>query len=178
MQPLCRIARLFRLPVMATSFLIYQLPVTLILAAAPGVLPPATLHAAFRDGPPATLITPFRTARCLSAGWVAMLPLIWALVEIKGLFARCCRGDILSHENARHILRIMQALVAVALMGIVTRTLLGLALTCYDGAGQKMLAASPDGTTAGFMLAGGLLAAIGWVMGEAARVAEDNRGFV
>ena len=41
-----------------------------------------------------------------------------------------------------------------------------------------MLTIGIDGATAGFILAGGLLVAIGWVMGEAARVAEDNRGFI
>ena len=178
MQALNRIARLSRLLGWVTSFLIYALPVTLILAAVPGVLPTGMLDAALPKVPPVTQVTPFKTALCLSAGWLALLPLIWALVEMKGLFARYAQGDILSPECARHILRTGQALVAVALMGIATRALQGLALTYDNPPGQKMLAIGIDGATAGFILAGGPLVAIGWVMGEAARVAEDNRGFL
>lgn len=182
MHPLNPTARLSRRLGGATSFLICALSVTLILAAVPGRLPAGMVRkafcAAFPDVSPAPLVTPVKTALCPGTGRVALLPMIRALIEMKRRFARDSRGDILSQACACHILRIGQALVAAALPGVVTRALQGLALTYDNGPGHRMLALSLDGATAGFILAGGLLVVIGWVMGEAARVADDNRGFV
>ena len=67
----------------------------------------------------------------------------------------------------------MWAILAMALWGVLGRTLQILALTHDNADGRKILAIGIEGSSLGLLLAGGLLITIGWVMGEAAREIES-----
>jgi hypothetical protein len=60
----------------------------------------------------------------------------------------------------------------------VVPTLQVLALSWTNPPGQKMLQIGLSSDSLGFLVAGGLLTVIGWVMREAARIKAENEGFV
>ena len=130
------------------------------------------------DLPPGTAMTPFRYAATMGIVWIALLPMFGALTHMRGLFRLYRRGDILTDTCAHHILRIGQWLVTLAATSLLIKPLQTVIMTYDNPPGQRALAIGIDSSMLGFLLAGGLLVAIGWVMREAALVAQDNAGFV
>jgi uncharacterized membrane protein len=63
-------------------------------------------------------------------------------------------------------------------MTVLVPTLQIVVLSWHIGLGQRLLSIGIDSSTLGFLLSGGLLIVIGWVMREAAKAAEDAKGFV
>jgi uncharacterized membrane protein len=156
----------------------YALPVFIVVQILRGWFDPASLVMQFPILPVTTQITPFQATLVATVGVLATYPLVATFLGMRRLFGRYRRGEILSDACAGDILRIGQALFAVAAMTVLVPTLQILILSWGNGVGQHILYLGVEGSTLGFLLSGGLLIVIGWVMREAAQVAEDARGFI
>ncbi|HHB80570.1 MAG TPA: DUF2975 domain-containing protein [Aliiroseovarius sp.] len=103
---------------------------------------------------------------------------LYVLWQLEGLFGLYRRGETLTAAPARRIRAIGHGVVALALLPLVIRPLAGMALSFANPPGARQLNVSLSSGDVGLLLAGGLLVVIGWIMGEAVRIAEENRGFV
>lgn len=177
MSRLNRIARLSSWLWWTCAVLAVVLPAVVLLAILRGWADAADLLARFPALPPSTPLTATQVALAALLGAVSVVPLVAACLAMRRLFGRYRSGEILTDACARDIHRIGLALLAVALATILIPTLQLLALSWRAPTG-RILAIGLDGGTLGFLLAGGLLTVIGWVMGEASRLREENEGFV
>jgi hypothetical protein len=113
---------------------------------------------------------------------LALLPaLILFLLTAHGiyrLFHRFGQGRILDSESARQLGNIGWFLFASAEVAILTRTLVVLALTWNNPPGQRQLAISISLNDFMLLLFGLFVLAFAQVIKEAARIADENRGFV
>jgi Protein of unknown function (DUF2975) len=173
-----RITPLSNLLFWVCSILAYALPLFMIMQILRGWFDPASLLTQFPVLPVTTQITPFQATLVAAIGVLATYPLVATFLGMRRLFGRYRRGEILSDACAGDVLRIGQALFAVAAMTVLVPTLQTLILTWGNAPGGRILSIGLDGSTLGFLLSGGLLIVIGWVMREAAVVAEDAKGFV
>ena len=112
----------------------------------------------------------------LLAGPISLL--IYAMWRISRLFACYERGRIFSTAAARHIRAAGTALAANGGLSIMTNTLAVLLLTYDNAPGKRMLEIEISSANYSTLLFGGLLIVIGWIMHEAARVANENRQFI
>lgn len=112
----------------------------------------------------------------LLAGPVSLL--VYAMWRISRLFACYERGRIFAPAAARHIRAAGMALAANGGLSIPINTLAVLLMTYDNAPGNKMLTIGVSSTNYATLLFGGLLIVIGWVMHEAARVADENRQFI
>jgi Protein of unknown function (DUF2975) len=173
-----RITPLSNLLFWACTILVCVLPVVIVLHILRGWADPALLLAAYPAVPATVPVTPLQSTLVAALAVVASLPLVATFFAMRRLFGRYRQGEILSDACADDILRIGQALFAAAAMTVILPTLHILILSWGAGEGQRLLAIGLDGSTLGFLMSGGLLIVIGWIMREAARVAEDAKGFV
>ena len=112
----------------------------------------------------------------LLAGPVSLL--VYAMWRISRLFACYERGRIFAPAAARHIRAAGAALAANGALSIPINTLAVLLMTYDNAPGKRMLAVEVSSTNYATLLFRGLLIVIGWVMHEAARVADENRRFI
>ncbi|MEQ1612422.1 MAG: DUF2975 domain-containing protein, partial [Hyphomicrobiaceae bacterium] len=112
---------------------------------------------------------------------VSMIPmtvLLYLLHQAYALFDAFRLGNVFTADAPVRLRRIGSCMVALALLRPLAATLLGLALTWSNPPGQRILAIAisiDDYMIAAF---GGLVLAIGHVMVDAARLADDNRQIV
>ncbi|MFY2947514.1 hypothetical protein ACOTH1_05500 [Achromobacter ruhlandii] len=100
------------------------------------------------------------------------------IVHAYAMFADFGRGDVLTVASARR-LRGIAVLVTVFSAAVpVLKTVLVLALTLANGPGGRHMLIDIDVSDILLALLGGLLFSLAWAMEEAARVAEENRGFI
>ncbi|MGV6848762.1 MAG: DUF2975 domain-containing protein [Marinibacterium sp.] len=131
--------------------------------------------------PPGVSAAQPATAQRLGLLAVSLLPaaaLLWALVTIWRLFGRYRQGVIFGVECSRYIRRTGQALLMFAVLRLIAYPAQVVLLTAGNAPGERSLAVSISHADLGLVLGGGLLLVIGWVMGQAAQLAEDNAGFV
>lgn len=114
--------------------------------------------------------------------FLALLPaLILFLLTAHGifrLFHRFGQGRILDGETARQLGNVGWFLFASAEVAILTRTLVALALTWHNPPGQRHLVLSISLNDFMLLLFGLFVLAFAQVIKQAARIAEENRGFV
>ena len=123
-------------------------------------------------------LAPMHRAAVGAIGVIPGLAMLYVLREMARLFGRYAAGETLTQPCAGHILRIGAGLLAAVALEVISRPLQILAASLANPPGERVLAVSLEGADLGQVLAGGLMVVIGWTMREAARVAEENRGFV
>jgi hypothetical protein len=116
--------------------------------------------------------------RALLAGLVPTLVGGYALMRLWQLCGRYARGDVFSAGTVRVLGQFARGMLAFAVAGIATRTLMGLALTWDFPPGQRALVVGIGSNDYVLLLFGVVLVAITQVMQQAARMAEDNAGIV
>ncbi|GAB1479067.1 hypothetical protein MASR2M74_16260 [Paracoccaceae bacterium] len=178
MQDKAQVTRLSTALYRGASLLLPLLPLLVLGYGLWGASNPDWLAGAFAGLPEGTRLTPWKSTAVLAIGAIALVPILMALWQMRGLFARYRRGEILTAACAAHIRRTGSALALLALAQVLIRPLQILVLTADNPAGQKILAISLSSEVLWLALAGGLLVVIGRVMAEAARVAEENAGFI
>lgn len=156
-----------------TSALLVAIPAVVAIAFWQDWADPAGVLGRYPDLPGATQITQTKLVWLGVIGIIGTIPVLVTFWNMRGLFGHYRRGDIVSADCVRHILRIGRALIAMAVWGVLTPTLQILALTIDNPDGSKVLTIGIEGSSLGLLLAGGLLITIGWVMGEAAREIES-----
>lgn len=102
--------------------------------------------------------------------------LVCALYQARQMFVAFGRGEALTAETAIRLRRIAMALTALGLSIPLIRLLAGLLLVGAPGEPYWVLVFSLGDYFVSLL--GGLLLAIAWAMVVAARVAEENKGFV
>lgn len=173
-----RIFRLSGLLYWVTGLTMLAIPAFVLVALMTGGLNTADMRAAFPGLPEETVLNPGKTVAVIMISCLALPAILFSLWHMRALFALYRVGEILSAACARHILRIGQGLVALAIVGTLLQPLQVLILTLDNPPGARQISIGLSSDTVGFLLAGGLLVVIGWVMREAARAAEENAGFV
>ncbi|OYU48714.1 MAG: hypothetical protein CFE31_09720 [Rhizobiales bacterium PAR1] len=99
-------------------------------------------------------------------------------VQVRALFRRFSLGVILDQGNARRLSTIGWLIIAGGAISMLERTLLALALTFGNPEGQRQLLISLSTTDVIIVLFGLFVLAFAHVIGEGARIADENRGFV
>ncbi|WP_135449864.1 DUF2975 domain-containing protein [Tabrizicola caldifontis] len=176
-QPLARVQRLSRiLSRLALVFMALILLLDLLLwidrpaleRSAAMLLPAGTPH----DLTTTALIGGFVVAH------MVMGLLLYALWQAHRLFAAFAGGAILVPETGRRLFRIGLAFALVLPAQLAASGATSLLLTWRNPAGSRALTLSADPVHAMLAVAGLLILTVGWVMAEAARIAEDNAQIV
>jgi amino acid transporter len=178
MQDMDRVARLSGWLYWVSVVLLVGLPLVVVIQLAKGWADPSWLAGRFAGLPDGTRVTAETVTGVILLGALTLIPTMVAFRQMMGLFTRYRRGEILSDACATHILRVGQALIVLAALKVLVHTGQILILTAANPPGQRQLVVAISDDTLWLMLAGALFVAIGWVMREAARVAEENEGFV
>lgn len=160
------------------TLLLLVLPTVVLVWGWRGLSRPDWPAAVFPGLPPETLLTPAKSTAVLAVGAIALVPMLCALIWMRGLFRQYAQGAILTETAARLIRRIGAALVVLAAVQFVIAPLQLLLLTAGNPPGARLVSIGITSEIVWLALAGGLLIVIGWAMAEAARADEENRGFV
>lgn len=104
--------------------------------------------------------------------------LAWGLLRLRGCFLGFARGALFAGYSVRGFRDFALALTATSLLGILAHTLVGLLLSWGAPGGQKQLAVSLSSDMLMMLCIGGTMAVVGWVLGEAADLAEENASFI
>lgn len=116
--------------------------------------------------------------RAALAGAVPAAAGLYVLAQLWRLFSRYREGDVLGAATVRVFARFARAVVGLALLQIAGRALMSVALSWDNPPGQRVLTISVDWNDYVLLLLGAALVAMARVMTQAARVEEENRGFV
>jgi hypothetical protein len=115
------------------------------------------------------------------AGLIVAVPigvLVWGLWHVRALFDEFAHGRILTAATALHLHRFGIAALAQALLGPLSATALALALSLGNPPGQRYLVITLSINDYVALIVGGILVAVATAMREAARLADENAGFV
>lgn len=143
-----------------------------------GVTDPITTAQRFPDLPEVTEFTATKAFLAGLIGAAVLIPALFTLWQMRELFGRYMNGEVLTARCAGHISRIGIGFVVISAMNLLIPTIQALILTINNPEGARVLMVQFSSNGIGFLLAGGLLVAIGWAMTEAAHAAEENAGFV
>jgi Protein of unknown function (DUF2975) len=105
---------------------------------------------------------------------VPMVALVWLLYHAYALFDGYRLGHLFTDEASLRLRHIGVSLLALALLRPLTATLLGVVLTLSNPPGQRLIAIGIGFDDYIIAALSGLLLAIGHVMVEAKRLADDN----
>ena len=112
---------------------------------------------------------------------VTMVPtgvVIYGLLCLRRLFRLYEAGEIFSADAARCLKRFAVAVTLQALLRPLAGAAISVIVTFHHPPGERMLTLSLGGGEYAALLLGGLLLVIAWIMGESARIADENRQFV
>ena len=111
-------------------------------------------------------------------GAFPVVAILYVLAQMSGLFQRYSQGETLTLACAAHIQRIGAGVIASAAFEVLVRPAQIALASLANPPGSRVLALSLESADFGLVLTGGLLLTIGWVMADAARIAQENREFV
>lgn len=154
------------------------LPISLALAwGYPQLLGGAYPELESQWGPPDSLPAVIRVLGFL----VSMIPaglLIYGMAQLRRLFRRYEAGEIFSAVSARCLKLFAIAVMLQAVLCPLAGAAHSVIVTFNNPPGEKMLTIGFGSGEYAAMLLGGLLLVIAWIMGEGARMADENRQFV
>lgn len=177
-MPVKKVMRIAALLHLLTTACLFGLPLILVAGIATGQFGANAIVAAQGGLPPGT--SPGSAAIVLFLLIEAALLAVFGYVlwQVRALFGQYATGDILTADSAHHITRAAVGLLILALSGMVAQAAQALALTWGNAPGSRQLSIALSDDEICAALAGGLLWVIGWAMGEAARMAAENREFI
>jgi hypothetical protein len=103
---------------------------------------------------------------------------LYLLYELWRLFDGFMAARFFETDTLRHFRRFSVAALVAAIISPVEQTVLSVVLTMEAPVGERMLLVGLGASDLHLMLLGLVLVAISTVFSEAARIAEENRGFV
>ena len=130
------------------------------------------------NGPENVTITGMVTFATVVVFLLVLLPPAYTLFQIRRLFTLFAEGRIFDPEPAGAIRRTGLGLLVMVVSGIIAKTVFVLLLTMHNPPGQRQLSISVSSDAYVLALFGGLMITLGWVLGEAARLSDENRQFV
>ena len=123
-------------------------------------------------------LTPVTQAIAAAIAAVPIAIMVWGLWHVRALFAEFAAGRVFTPAAARHLQMFGASVLAQAPLGPLISAALTVALTLNQPPGQRMLAVAFSIHDYFALIVGGVLFAAATVMREAARIAEENAGFV
>ncbi len=105
-------------------------------------------------------------------------PAFYIMWQFRALFRLFAAGEIFTGSATMHLFRAAKGMVAGGLIAIANTTLGALILTANAPAGQHVFTVAVSSGQLAGILAGVIFVVMGWVMQEAARLSEENAGFV
>ncbi len=114
----------------------------------------------------------------LAVGALPVLLSIWGLWNALRLFRGYREGAVFTHTAGRRLKHMGIALALLPLAQILVTAGTSVLLTMQNQVGQRLLSVSLTETHLIVGIAGGMLIVIGWVLAEAARLADDNRQII
>lgn len=175
-----RISRLSSLLMWLSRAALVLLPPIWIWLGYERFVAPATIPQAL-DMMPLDLGASPSSGAAMLAAFLSVLPELgtyFALWQAQALFRLYRDGETLSPAPARRIGGIGTGLLLATGLAVAVRPAAALALSLSNPPGQRLVAMSFGSGDVALLLAAGLMVVIGWVMREAAAVAEENRRFV
>ncbi len=133
---------------------------------------------AFPELMPGYVVTSAKRAGLLALMAVPLGTVLFGLWHVRLLFGAYERGEVFTTTAARHLRLAGLALAANALAAVFIHPLGSILLTYDNAPGERQFSIALGSDTYMLLLAGGLLIVIGWIMGEAARLADENRQIV
>ena len=133
---------------------------------------------AFPELAPGYVVTPVKRAGMLALMAVPFAAVLFGLWHVRLLFGAYERGEVFTETAARHIRLVGLAMAANAIAAVIVHSLGSILLTYDSAPGTRQLSIALGSDTYLLLLTGGLLVVIGWIMGEAARLADENRQIV
>jgi hypothetical protein len=120
------------------------------------------------------------SGRAITAAIIAVPvgAMAWGLWHVRALFAEFAAGRVFSASAARHLQMFGASVLVQAPLGPLISVALTVALTLGNPPGERMLAIAFSINDYFALIVGGVLFAAASVMREAARIAEENAGFV
>lgn len=112
---------------------------------------------------------------------ITLIPIgavIFGLMRLRDLFRLYATGRIFAPESARCLKHFAVAVLLQAILQPITGAALSVLLTLNNPPGQRQLAISFGSNEFGALIIGGLILTIAWIMGESARIAEENAQIV
>jgi Protein of unknown function (DUF2975) len=173
-----RLARLSKIMEVVTSVGIALIAILIVAAM---LIPDWTRAIALSKLGQAGITLPITPLGQAAAGVVLAIPvgvMIYGLFAARGMFAEFSRGEIFSERAARHLQTFAATVLAQAPLGPLTAAGFSAALSLGNPPGQRALTIAFSTNDYFALIVGGVLFAAATVMREAARVAEENRGFV
>lgn len=178
MPQLNHIPRLAARLQLGVTALMVVLPLIVAIYFVRGLDDPGALTGALPDLPSGTTPGPHRSLLAFALGAISLAPMLFCLAQIRALFALYSAGQILTEPCAKRIGRTGAGLASLALIQTALVPVQSVILTADDPSGRPSLIIAISSETMWLLLCGLLLAVIGRIMAEAARLAEENAGFV
>ncbi|MFQ6548204.1 DUF2975 domain-containing protein [Aestuariibius sp. 2305UL40-4] len=178
MQPQDRIARLSTWLHRGTLFVLILIPFALLYVLASNGFSRETLPTEFPGVTVAEDLSATQLAMIRLVGLAPLLITLFVLDQMRRLFAAYQANRIFVAESAGHLRWIGIGLVTLAISQIIVNSIQILLLTWSNPPGQRSLTVGFSDAEIGFLLAGGFVTLIGWIMSEATRLADENRTFV
>jgi hypothetical protein len=176
--PLSRIARLSRALEIMTDIGIALLA---ILTVAGFLIPDWTRNLLLAKLGQAGASLPVTAPARLAAAVIVAVPvavMLYGLFAVRALFREFRQGHVFTARAARHLQEFAATVLAQAPLGPLTSAGLSVAVSMVNEAGPRMLAITFSLHDYYALIVGGALFAIASVMREAARLADENAGFV
>lgn len=109
---------------------------------------------------------------------IPVAAVIFGLARLRDLFRLYAAGRIFAPESARCLKHFAIAVLLQAILQPLTGAALSVLLTLHNPPGQRQLMIGLGSNEFGALVVGGLILVIAWVMGESARIAEENAQIV
>ncbi|QWG25869.1 DUF2975 domain-containing protein [Bradyrhizobium sediminis] len=176
--PLSRLIRLSRVMEMVTWF---GIALVTILTALALLIQDWTRNIALAKLGQAGMTLPITPLGQAVAGLVLAIPvgvMVYGLFAARRMFAEFASGEIFSERAARHLQTFAATVLAQAPLGPLTATAFSAALSLGNPPGLRAITVAFSINDYFALIVGGVLFAAATVMREAARLAEENKGFV
>ena len=177
-MPFNRIRRVSRGLHACCTFVLVAAPPLILWAGFTLLRDPALLQATFPAWPIAAELPIFPRIAALLIGLLPFAVALWTVWQMRQLFGGYAQGQVFTQTAAQNILRIGWGAVIVALANILTHPVQAVLLTSANPPGEKLISVQFGSADIGFLLAGGLLLVIGWVLSAASDLAQDNAAII
>ncbi len=127
------------------------------------------------DGPPLAL---WQRMAMAGLAMLGMAPAFYIMWQFRALFRLFAAGHIFTATATAHLFKAAKGMVLGGLIAIANTTLGALVLTANAPAGQHVFTVAVSSGQLAGILAGVIFVVMGWVMQEAARLSDENAGFV
>lgn len=106
------------------------------------------------------------------------VPTLYVIWQLRKMFRHFAMGEIFTSTATKHLFNAAKGMVVWGLIAIVSTTIAVLILTANAGIGGHVLVVEISSGELAGIFAGVVFVVMSWVMQEAARLSDENAGFV